>query len=113
MFPVRDANSCRAHIEVAMLVVATVRFQDVELEFDVNRVGGEEVVKHNQGRELAAWSPNWLSQQVSFSARSAAAGRATSAGGGESACLSRERERCLAERGSVQEGEGWGRREGR
>ena len=44
MLSVRNADCCRADIEVAMLVVATVRFQDVELEFNVNRIGGEEVV---------------------------------------------------------------------
>ena len=44
MLSVRVANSCRAHIKVAMLVVATLRFYGVELEFDVNGIGGEEVV---------------------------------------------------------------------
>ena len=39
-----NAHSCRSHVEVAMLVVATVRLEEVELEFNVDRVGGDEVV---------------------------------------------------------------------
>ena len=41
---VGNANSCRANVEVAVLVVATVRFEDVELELNVHRVGGDKVV---------------------------------------------------------------------
>ena len=33
---VGDTNSCGAHIEVAMLVVASLRLNGVEMEFDVN-----------------------------------------------------------------------------
>ena len=44
VFSVGDANGCGANVEMAMLVVTTVRFMDVELELDVDRVGGEKVV---------------------------------------------------------------------
>ena len=44
MLSVGNANSCGAHIKVAMLVVASLRLNGVEMEFDVNGIGGEEVV---------------------------------------------------------------------
>ena len=39
-----NANSCGADVEVAMLVVAAMGWVWVEVEFDVNGIGGEEVV---------------------------------------------------------------------
>ena len=65
-------------------------------------------VKHDQGNELSAWSPARLAitPGVIF-----AQVRAASAGGCEAACLSRDRERCLAKAGSVQKGERGGGRE--
>ena len=44
VFSVGDANGCGSNVEVAMLVVATMRFEDVELELDVDRVGRDKVV---------------------------------------------------------------------
>ena len=44
VFPVGDANACGADIEVAMLVIASLRCNWVEVEFDIDSVGGEEVV---------------------------------------------------------------------
>ena len=39
-----NANSCGADVEVAMLVVAAMGWVRVEVEFDVDRIGREEVV---------------------------------------------------------------------
>ena len=44
MLSVGDANSGGARVEVAMLVVAALGWVRVEVELDVNRIGGEEVV---------------------------------------------------------------------
>ena len=44
VFPVWDANACGADIEVTMLVIASLRCNWVEVEFDIDSVGGEEVV---------------------------------------------------------------------
>ena len=44
MFPVGDADAGGADIEVAMLMVTALRWEGVEIELDVNRVGGEKVV---------------------------------------------------------------------
>ena len=44
MFAVGNANGCGAHIEVAMLMVAALRLVRIEVELDVNGIGGEEVV---------------------------------------------------------------------
>ena len=39
-----NANGCGANIEVAMLMVAALRLVRIEVELDVNGIGGEEVV---------------------------------------------------------------------
>ena len=44
VFAVGNANGCGAHIEVAMLMVAALRLVRIEVELDVNGIGGEEVV---------------------------------------------------------------------
>ena len=44
MFPVRDANACRADVKVAVLVVAALWGSGVEIQFDINCIGGEKIV---------------------------------------------------------------------
>ena len=44
MFSVRDADAGGADIEMAVLVVATVRCSGVEIEFDIHSVGREKIV---------------------------------------------------------------------
>ena len=44
MFPVRDADASGADVEVAMLVVASLGGGSVEVEFDIDCVGGEKIV---------------------------------------------------------------------
>ena len=41
MFPVRDADASGADVKVAMLVVASLGGGSVEVEFDIDCVGGE------------------------------------------------------------------------
>ena len=44
MFTVGDADSCGANVEVAVLVVAALGLVGIEVELDVDGIGGEEVV---------------------------------------------------------------------
>ena len=44
MFPVGDADAGGADIEVAMLMIASLRRESIEVKLDVNRVGSEKVV---------------------------------------------------------------------
>ena len=44
MFPVRDADASGADVKVAMLVVASLGGGSVEVEFDIDCVGGEKIV---------------------------------------------------------------------
>ena len=44
MFPVRDADASRADVKVAMLVVAALGGGSVEVEFDIDCIGGEKIV---------------------------------------------------------------------
>ena len=39
-----DANGCRADVEMAMLVVAAMWWNGVEVEFDVNGILGQKIV---------------------------------------------------------------------
>ena len=44
IFSMWNASSCGANVEMAMLVVASMWWLEVEVEFDIDRIGGEEVV---------------------------------------------------------------------